>query len=204
MCIHMLDAVRWMLNLGWPKRISSTGGIYVQKHAKSNIADTQTAVFEFDELNAVWTHRTWGTPTDPEYPWAYKIYGDKGTFMASTMRYDFVPIEGQKIHKVVVYEKEKYPEDLKEERIELHAAPATRLHMLDLIKSMQDKTLPVADIMQGHISTASCIIANLSMQLNRPLVYDPKKREVVGDAEATALLQRKYRAPWIHPDPNKV
>src|SRR6195256_5970722 len=25
MCIHMFDAVRWMLNLGWPTRISSTG-----------------------------------------------------------------------------------------------------------------------------------------------------------------------------------
>src|SRR5271157_2593985 len=25
MCIHMLDMVRWMLELDWPKRISSTG-----------------------------------------------------------------------------------------------------------------------------------------------------------------------------------
>ena len=27
MCVHMLDMARWMLDLGWPKRISSTGGI---------------------------------------------------------------------------------------------------------------------------------------------------------------------------------
>ena len=31
MCIHMLDMVRWMLDLGWPKRIASTGGILVQQ-----------------------------------------------------------------------------------------------------------------------------------------------------------------------------
>src|SRR4026208_911817 len=62
MCVHMLDSVRWMLKLGWPKRITSTGGIYVQKQAKSNIADTQSAIFEFDELNCVWQHRSWGTP----------------------------------------------------------------------------------------------------------------------------------------------
>ncbi len=31
MCIHMLDMVRWMLGLGWPKRISSTGGILVDQ-----------------------------------------------------------------------------------------------------------------------------------------------------------------------------
>ncbi|MCC6861850.1 MAG: hypothetical protein IT158_24980, partial [Bryobacterales bacterium] len=27
MCIHMLDMVRWMLDLGWPKSVSSAGGI---------------------------------------------------------------------------------------------------------------------------------------------------------------------------------
>ena len=31
MCIHMLDMVRWMLDLGWPTRISSSGGILVDK-----------------------------------------------------------------------------------------------------------------------------------------------------------------------------
>lgn len=205
MCVHMLDAARWMLKLGWPKRITSTGGIYVQKNANSNIADTQTAVFEFEDLNCVWTHRTWGTPADPEYPWSYKIYGDKGTLSASTMKYDFVPVgDGQKIHKDVVYEKEKYPEDLTEERIELNAAPATRLQMLDLLAAMEKGTRPVADVEEGHISTASCILANMSMETGRPMVYDPKKRIVVNDTEATALLQRKYRSPWIHPDPDKV
>jgi predicted dehydrogenase len=207
MCVHMLDAVRWMLNLGWPKRISSTGGIYNDKSGKSNIADTQTALFEYDDLNCVWQHRSWGTAADPEYPWAYKIYGDKGTFMASTMKYDFVPVSDKEknIHKDVVYEKGKYPEDLKEPRIELHAAPATRLHMLNFLEAIDKGIKPVADIEQGHISTASCILANISMQLGgRALVYDPFKKEVVGDSEATALLQRKYREPWVHPLPGTI
>jgi len=45
MCIHMFDTVRWMLGLSWPTKVSSTGGIFVQKEGKSNITDTQTAVF---------------------------------------------------------------------------------------------------------------------------------------------------------------
>ncbi len=200
MCIHMFDTVRWMLQLGWPQRISSTGGIYVDKTGKSNIADTQSAIFEYPELNCIWQHRSWGTPADPEYPWSFKLYGDKGTLCGSTMKYDFIPQgKGEKIHKDVVYEKEKYPEDLTEPDIELNAAPATRLHMLDFLKAIDNKTRPVADIEQGHISTASCIIANLSMKLGRPLQYDPIKKEIIGDAEATRLLQRPYRQPWIHP-----
>ncbi|HTE08797.1 MAG TPA: Gfo/Idh/MocA family oxidoreductase, partial [Flavitalea sp.] len=58
MCIHMFDSVRWMLGLGWPKRVSSTGGIYVDKTGKSNISDTQSALFEYDGLNCVWQHRS--------------------------------------------------------------------------------------------------------------------------------------------------
>ncbi len=205
MCIHMFDTVRWMLKLGWPNPISSTGGIYVDKTGKSNIADTQSAIFEYNELNCVWQHRSWGTPADPEYPWSFKLYGEKGTLCASTMQYDFIPQgKGEKIHKDVVYEKEKYPEDLTEPDIELNAAPATRLHMLDFLKAIDNKTRPVADIEEGHISTASCIIANLSMKLGRPLVYDPVKKLVVGDAAATKLLQRTYREPWVHPSPGKV
>ena len=204
MCVHMFDAVRWMLDLGWPNKVTSVGGIYVQKESKANISDTQNAIFEYDELNCVWQHRTWGTPADPEYPWSLKLYGDKGTLSCSVMQYDFVPNgKGTPIHKDVVYEKEKYPEDLTEKDIELHTAPATRLHMLDFLAAIDKGTLPIADIEQGHISTASCILANMSMKVERPLIYDPKKLIIVNDAEATALLRRPYREPWQHPLPDQ-
>ena len=204
MCVHMFDTVRWMLKLGWPKRISSTGGIYVDKEGKSNIADTQSAIFEYDDLNCVWQHRSWGTPADPEYPWSFKLFGDKGTLEGSTMQYDFIPLDkGEKIHKDVVYEKEKYPEDLKEADIELNAAPATRLHMLNFLEAIKNGSRPVADIEEGHISTASCIMANMSMKLG-PIVYDPKERKIINDVEANNLLQRPYRQPWLHPDRLKV
>ena len=202
MCVHMLDTVRWMLGLGWPKRVSSSGGIYVQQDGKSNISDTQTATFEYDGLNAVWQHRTWGTPPDPDYPWALFIYGEKGTLKASTMRADFIPRDKRQepIHFECLYEREQYPEDVTEKKIELNAAPATRRHMLDFLKAVENRGLPIADIEQGHISTASCILANVAMGLGRPLTYDPQKREIPGDAEATALLQRQYRSPWQHPE----
>src|SRR5207247_1509597 len=108
MCVHILDTARWMLKLGWPKRISSAGGIYVQKEGKSNISDTHTA-------------------------------------------------------------------------------------------AVDKRGRPVADIEEGHISTASCILANIAMDLGRPLVYDPRKRVVVDDPDATKRLRREYRQPWRHP-----
>lgn len=202
MCVHMLDTARWMLGVGWPKRITSNGGIFVQKEGKSNISDTQSVTFEYDDLTMNWQHRTWGTPPDPKYPWALTLYGDKGTLRASVTSYDFTPMDkGEAIHKDCVVEKDKFPEDTTEKDIELHAAPATRQHMLDFLNAIERRTRPVADIEQGHISTASCILANLSMKLGgRPLVYDPVKRHVVGDSSANKLLHRPYRAPYRHPE----
>jgi hypothetical protein len=203
----MLDTVRWMLGLGWPTQVSSTGGIYVQKEGKSNISDTQTAIFEFPELQVVWQHRTWGNAPDPEYPWAFKIYGEKGMLAGSTMQADYFPQESkaEKIHFDCVFEREAYPEDVTEDRIELNAAPATRLHLKNWLESIDKDTLPVADVLDGHISTASCILANISMELGgRPLRYDPSTRTVQNDPEATAKLRRPYRGPWIHPEPDKV
>lgn len=200
MCVHMLDAVRWMLNLGWPTSVSSNGGIYVQKACKSNISDTQAATFNFGDMNIVWQHRTWGTSPDPDYPWGFFIYGDKGTLKGSPMCYDFIPLNGTPIHKDCVYEREKYPEDTTERDIEIHAAPATRLHMLDFLAAIDKRSRPVADIEQAHISTASCILANVSMKLGRTLAYSHAKREVIADPEATTLLRRPYRENWKHPE----
>lgn len=201
MCVHMFDTVRWMLGLGWPRRVSSSGGIFVQKEGKSNISDTQTASFEYDGLTCSWTHRTWGAPTDPDYPWALFIHGEKGVLKASTMRADFIPLDkgGTPLHFDCVFEREKFPEDNSEKDIELNAAPATRLHMLDFLAAIDSRGRPVADVEQGHISSSSCILANLSMKLGRTLAYDPATRTIPGDAEATRLLARAYRGPWERP-----
>lgn len=202
MCVHMLDTARWMLGLGWPKRITSTGGIMVQKEGKSNISDTQCATFEYDDYNLLWQHRTWGSSPDPDYPWALFIYGEKGTLKASTMRADFTPNskDAKPLHFDCQFEREQFPEDVTEKDIELNAAPATRRHMLDFLGAIEKRSRPIADIEEGHISTASCILANVSMQLGgRPLVYDSTKRIITGDREATKLLRRPYRAPWKHP-----
>jgi predicted dehydrogenase len=206
MCIHMLDMVRWMIDLGWPTRVSSTGGIYVDKKSKANISDTQTALFEFPELNVVWTHRTWGDAQDPKYPWAAVFYGEKGTLKASVNGYDFYPrgksestLKGE-----ALLEFEKFPEDKTEKDLERHVASAIRGHMQDLLSSVATRGRPVADIEQGYISTTACILANLSMQLGRSLAWDASAGRVKSDDEANLLLKRPYRAPWVHPEPATV
>ena len=204
MCIHMYDMVRWMMGLGWPKRVSSSGGILIDVGGKANISDTQTATFDFDDVKVVWTHRHWGQAPDPKYTWAATFYGDKGMLKAGLMGYDFTPDKGEPIHRDVTYELEQYPEDKTEPRLEKHVAPAIRKHMRDFLANIASRGKPVSDIEQGYISTSSCILANLAMKTGRTLTWDAEKQRIASDEEANRLLQRPYRQPWIHPDPKHV
>jgi hypothetical protein len=72
--------------------------------------------------------------------------------------------------------------------------------MRDFLQAIASRGRPVADIEQGHISTASCILANLSQKLGRSLAWDADKQQVIGDEEANKLLRRSYRKPWVHPE----
>jgi predicted dehydrogenase len=205
MGVHMLDMVRWMLDLGWPKRISSSGGILMDKDSISNINDTQIATFDFDGLPVVWTHRTWGTAPDPEYPWAAFIYGDKGTLKADVHKYEFIPQgQGEQLEGKALFEYDKYPEDQTERDLERHVASALRRHWRNFLDMVDTRGRPVSDIEQGYITAASCILANIACRLGRTLLWDPDKAQVVGDEEANRLLARPYRTPWTHPDPARV
>ncbi len=199
MGVHMLDMTRWMLNLGWPKRIASTGGIFIDKASKANISDTQTATFEYPDLSVVWQHRSWGSSPDPKYPWGATFYGDRGTLKVSVFSYDFIPAQGQPVHRDVTYEFEQYPEDRTEKDLERHVAPAIRYHLLNFLHAIDRRSRPIADIEEGYISTASCILANVAMKLRRTVAFDPNSMTVSGDEEATKLLARTYREPWVHP-----
>jgi predicted dehydrogenase len=200
MCVHMLDMTRWMMELGWPTRVSSSGGIFVDKASKANISDTQTATFEFDDLRVVWQHRSWGEAADPKLPWGATFYGDKGTLKVDVYGYEFTPMGGgEAIRRNVTYELIEFPEDRTEKDLEIHVAPAVRHHMMNFLGAIDARSRPVSDIEEGFISASSCILANNSMKLGRSFQWDAKDRRIVGDEEANKLLTRAYREPWVHP-----
>ena len=199
--IHMLDMVRWMLGLGAPRRVSSTGHAFALAGGKANIPDTQVATFDYGDLQVLWTHRFWGAPPDPKRRWGATLYGEKGTLHLSVWGYDFAPVDGTAaVHREVKLELEEFPEDRNEKDLEHFAAPAIRRHMKDLLACRETRQRPVADIEEGCTSTTACILANLALKLGRTLEWDHEQGRVRGDEEANALLRRPYRAPWVHPE----
>src|SRR5690606_18785885 len=115
-----------------------------------------------------------GPSRRPGLPLGATFYGGLGTLKVSVHGYDFIPLarDQESIRRDVQMELDEYPEDRTEEDLERHVAPAIRAHFEDFLAAMRTRGRPVSDIEEGHISTASCILANHALALGRTLHWD--------------------------------
>ena len=206
--VHMFDQARWLLGLGWPESIYSTGGIYLEKASFSNLPDTQRSVFRYPDLDISWEHRLWGGSPIPRRHWSdqwgNRIIGENGTLNLTMLEYVFTPADGGPREGVHMLSRTGNLDNVDLSRDGEAYIETENRHILDFMKARRERSRPIADIEEGHISSACCELANLSLDLGRPVAYDPKSRTVPADAEATRRLARSYRAPWVHPDPVSV
>ena len=61
---------------------------------------------------------------------------------------------------------------------------------------MKSRQQPISDLESSHRVSAMCHLANISLRVGRKISWDGRKEEIIGDAEASRMLERPYRAPW--------
>jgi predicted dehydrogenase len=66
-------------------------------------------------------------------------------------------------------------------------------NFLDCVKSRQE---PASGLASAQETNVACHLVNVAMKLGRVVRWDAAKQDVVGDAEASRLLTKDYRAPW--------
>lgn len=201
MGVHMFDLTRWLMDLGWPKQITSNGGRFAFPEATTTIPDTQVARFDYDGKTVEWHYHTWTEVPDGRFYWGTEILGTKAQFRANSSCADFKPRGGEWVKVNSGTEFDRYPTDQTEPGLEKNIAGANRAHMWNFLARIVDRGRPASDIEEGYISTASCILANISLQMGgAALEWDPENICVKNNPEANKLLARPYRAPWKHPE----
>jgi hypothetical protein len=99
-----------------------------------------------------------------------------------------------------------YPTNAKEKGIhedsQLQEPDGHNLKLLwaDFLEAIDQKRPPIAGIERAHRSSVLPLLGMASWRLGRSLQWDGAKETVVGDAEASKLLSRAYRAPWKYPE----
>lgn len=66
-------------------------------------------------------------------------------------------------------------------------------HMGNFFDCIKTRKPPVSDIESQHRSVSTCHLGNISLQLDRPLQWDPTSETFIDDAAADALRSREQR-----------
>lgn len=69
-------------------------------------------------------------------------------------------------------------------------------HTRNFLDCMRSRELPICDVEIGHRSATVCHLANIAVRTGRKVQWDPKKEQIVGDAELQKMVDRPYRSPW--------
>jgi hypothetical protein len=66
-------------------------------------------------------------------------------------------------------------------------------NFLDCIKSRKEPWCPIEE---GHRSTCFAHLANIALEMQMRLVWDPKKEQFANSEKANSFLHYEYRKPW--------
>lgn len=69
-------------------------------------------------------------------------------------------------------------------------------HWANFIECCKTGSRPAQSIQVGNVSTNLCHLANIAMELDRPIRFDAETESFPGDPEANAKLDRPKRMPW--------
>jgi len=75
-------------------------------------------------------------------------------------------------------------------------ADGCRSLVQDFVHCVKTREKPFRDVEWSHRSATVCHLGNICLKLNRTLQWDPDKEDFVGDAEASAMVDRPRRGPW--------
>ena len=116
--------------------------------------------------------------------------GDNGILFEGTEGRFFVN-RGKITGKPVEDLKEKpLPEDAIEK---IYGGKVSENHTANFIEGMKSRKQPISDVWTHNRMLEICHLSNIAMRLNRPLNWDPVKREITGDAQANSFLARENR-----------
>ncbi len=196
--VHQLDLMRWALDFDFPTRIQSMGGMHLFEDAQET-PNTQTVSYEVAGRKLLLTFeiRPWISNVEAGIGETWPTHGVcTGLIFYGSEGYMALPHYGAYYTYLGKHKKPgPYAED-----------PADKIknqphfdNFIEAVRSHKPTDL-TADIEEGHKSSMMAHLGNIAYRTGRQVEFDPKTEEIVNDAEASQLLTRTYRAPFVVPE----
>lgn len=202
--VHQMDVARWGLGVGLPSKVSTMGGMFLFDDDKE-VPNTTSAGFFYPDAGKKGRMLVFDTR-----PW---LTNDEGSFFVNDANSDdgFTVTfnKGAKVGNVfygsdgimVIDSYERYRTYLGPKYEPGPSGEEEGNHFenfIDAVRSRKPESLN-APIEEGHLSAALCHLGLISIRVGRSFDFDPETETILNDEEASKLLTRPYREPYVVP-----
>lgn len=188
---HMIDLLRWGMEVDYPVQVSSNGGRY-RYQDDWETPDTQVINLDFGGGKTMsWEGRSCnGKPIEGSSV-GVVFYGENGSLLIpGGDSYTIFDLNGKVIKEV------KADQVIDPRNAVNPAEQLDAYHIQNMFEAIQNGTALHADIDSGHKSTLLVQLGNIAQRVGRTLQTNPSNGRILKDKAAMKLWSREYEKGW--------
>ncbi len=188
---HMIDLLRWGMEVDYPTKVSSNGGRY-RYNDDWETPDTQVINLEFGpDMAMTWEGRSCNGKGVEGSSVGVIFYGENGSvFIPGGNSYSIFDLNGELIREV-------------KDNLEIDPRNATNpaeqldaFHIRNMFSAINSGAQLNSDIDSGHKSTLLVQLGNIAQRTGKSLNIDSNNGHIIGDKKAKKLWSRTYEKGW--------
>jgi predicted dehydrogenase len=192
--VHYIDLARWGLNRQLPSYIYSTGGRFGYRDP-AETPNTQLTTYRFEDgVELIAEIRGRFTNAEGDVTSGLMFYGSKG-YMISDSKND------GRFHAYLDGKSTPQP-DLGTINGADPGVDDEVYHFQNFFDALRadKREMLAADIEQTFLSSAFCLLGNISYRTGKQLRFDAQHRRFTNDSDANEFLKGTYRPPFVVPE----
>lgn len=188
---HMVDLLRWGLNVEYPVRVSSNGGRFCYDDDWET-PDTQVITMDFAEgVTLTWEGRSCSAKTVENEGVGAQFFGDKGSIIiGGGNNYRVFDVKGRLVKDV------KQGPVIDPRNPSDPSASLDDFHFDNFLNAIRSGEKLNSDIDGGYKSTLLVQLGNIAQRVHHSLDIDPANGHILNDRDAQALWSREYEKGW--------
>ncbi len=188
---HMIDLLRWGMQVDYPVKVSSNGGRY-RYQDDWETPDTQVINLDFKEgLSMSWEGRSCNGKNIEGSAVGVLFYGETGSMLIpGGNSYTIFDLSGKVVKEV------KSDTIIDPRNTTNPAQNLDVLHIRNMFDAIQNNGTLNANIDSGHKSTLLVQLGNIAQRIGRSLEINPQNGHILEDKEADKFWSRSYEKGW--------
>jgi len=206
---HRLDTVHQVMGVDAPRSAVAFGGRFELADG-ADTPDVLQVTYEYPgfvlsyDASMLNDHGCGGRTPGKKYyltrcaddrPHGMAFYGSKGSLFADRVGFEVYP-EPRGESGPGAANTQGTAEGFRAERVEVAGEDSTDLHIENFIECIRTRQKPAGDVEIGHRSTIVPHLGNIALRTRHKIRWDAEREEIIGDPEASELLDHPARKTW--------